>query len=104
LVNIVTQALQFQAHLNEDPSRSHVDVSQHFGISRDRVAQLISVVNRLPVKLVDFLRDYDDPAILKIFTGRTLIRIAKLPTARARQVETNRLLSTVPTLADFHKK
>lgn len=74
--NMVKKALEFYEYLKEDPSRTYRHVSKHFGVSRARVSQLITLLKYLPSELIEKIRDCEDQDILTKFSGRKLLKIA----------------------------
>ncbi|MBN2120703.1 MAG: hypothetical protein JW734_06580 [Candidatus Omnitrophica bacterium] len=90
--NIVAEAVLFYNYLKEDPARNYTQTGQRFGVSRARVSQLMSLIERLPKEFIDNLKDCQDQQLLQIFSGRTLLKIAKLNTPERRQERIEQLL------------
>jgi len=75
--NIVAQALAYRDYLAKHPKDTYEQTGQHFGVSRVRISQLMTMVNRLPAALIDKLKDCEDPGVLRNFSGKRLMRIVK---------------------------
>ena len=83
--NILSKALRFDKYLKADPARSFRHVSENFDVSRARVSQLMSLVDRLPRDFIKKVGESDDQDTLRVFTGRTLLKISKLNTLEKRR-------------------
>jgi len=91
--NIIIEALKVQAFLEETTSRTQTDAGQHFNVTRARISQLTTIVNKLPAEFIEQMRECDDRRILKTFSGKRLLKIAGLENERNRR-ETIKLLSS----------
>jgi hypothetical protein len=83
--NIIAEALKVSAFFTEDPMRTFHHASQHFKVSKARISQLMKIVHVLPEDFVKYMRHCQDEDIIRRFSGKTLLRIAGLESARERQ-------------------
>jgi len=92
-------AIRIQEYLVENPQRTQTTDSNHFGITRARVSQLMTIVENLPDNFISIMKTTKDQSLIKRFSGKSLLRIAALSTPEQRQAyiesiqnEINRLL------------
>jgi hypothetical protein len=97
--NIVTMAVRIQEYLVENPQRTQTAAGNHFGVTRARVSQLMTIIEKLPDSFISTMKTTKDQSLLKRFSGKSLLRIAALSTPEQRQAyiesiqnEINRLL------------
>lgn len=83
--NIVAEALKVKAFLNEDPQRTYLHASQRFKVTKARISQLMKIADVLPQEFVDYMGRCQDQALIKQFSGKTLLRIAGLESPIHRQ-------------------
>jgi len=83
--NIVAMAIQVQEYLIENPQRTQTTAGNHFGITRARVSQLMTIVENLPDDFISIMKTTEDQSLLKRFSGKTLLRIAALSTPEQRE-------------------
>ncbi|MFT4177797.1 MAG: hypothetical protein QM627_14260 [Luteolibacter sp.] len=81
----ICKVLEWQKRLNEGNGLTKVQISEDEGVSKARITQMFSLL-RLPEESQQYLASLTSPALIKSFTIRRLMSIAKLPPAR--QVET----------------
>ena len=93
--NILAEALKVKDYLNQDTQRSHLDASAHFRVSRARISQLMKIVNNLPEDFITKVGQSDDQALLRRFSGKTLLKIAGMPNQEERQGYIQHLLETI---------
>ena len=74
--NMLAEALKVKDYLSQDTQRSYPDASHHFQVSRARISQLMKIANNLPEDLIARIGQSDDQALLRRFSGKTLLRIA----------------------------
>ena len=79
--NIVAMAIRVQEYLVENPQRTQTAAGNHFGVTRARVSQLRTIVENLPDDFISIMKTTKDQSLLKRFSGKTLLRIAKLKTS-----------------------
>lgn len=91
--NIITEAMKVREYLEADPARSFFHASQHFGVTRSWISQLMTLADNLPEEFLNNMRFSTDQILLKRFTGKTLKRIAKLKTVSERQKILNQMLN-----------
>ena len=97
--NIVAMAIRVQEYLVENPQRTQTAAGNHFGVTRARVSQLMTIIESLPDDFTSIMKTTEDQSLLKRFSGKSLLRIAALSTPEQRQAyiestqnEINRLL------------
>ena len=83
--NIVAMAVQVREYLVENPQRTQTAAGNHFGVTRARVSQLITILEKIPADLISSLKTTEDQALIKRFSGKTLLRIAALSTTEQRK-------------------
>ena len=76
--NIVAMAVQVQEYLIENPQRTQTTAGNHFGVTRARVSQLMTIVENLPDDFISIMKTTEDQSLLKRFSGKTMLRIANL--------------------------
>jgi hypothetical protein len=96
--NIVLEAIGYYEYLKADAGRSYAHVSEHFGVSRARISQFVGIITRLPEGFIVSMKECSDPALLKTFTGKELIRISRLPNLNDRRKAISHLQLNVNTL------
>jgi len=74
--NIVAMAVKVNEYLVQNPQRTYTSAGTHFGITRARISQLTKIANNLPVQLLKKLSETNDPALLKKYSGRSLLKMA----------------------------
>ena len=91
--NIVAMAIRVQEYLVENPQRTQTAAGNHFGVTRARVSQLMTIVENLPDNFISIMKTTKDQSLIKRFSGKTLLRIAALSTPKQRQsyIETARI-------------
>jgi len=90
--NIVAMAVKVNEYLIQNPQRTYTSASGHFGVTRARVSQLMTIMEKLPDDFIRIMKDTDDQILIKQFSGKTLLRIAKIPTANDREIYIKRLI------------
>jgi len=83
--SIVVEALKVKAFFTEDPERNFRHASQHFKVSKARISQLMKIVSVLPEDFVAYMEHCRDETIIRRFSGKTLLRIAGMESAKERQ-------------------
>jgi len=86
-------AVRVQEYLVENPQRTQTAAGNHFGVTRARVSQLMTIVEKLPDDFISIMKTTKDQSLIKRFSGKTLLRIAGLNTPEQRQtyIETARV-------------
>jgi hypothetical protein len=79
--NIVAMAIQVKEYLKNDPQRTHTTAGKPFGVTRSRISQLMTILEKLPDDLIYTMKTTEDQSLLKRFSGKTLLRIASLSTS-----------------------
>jgi hypothetical protein len=85
-------AVQVREYLVESPQRTQTAAGNHFGVTRARVSQLMTIVENLPDDFISIMKTTEDQSLIKRFSGKTLLRIASINETRDRQAHINRLL------------
>ena len=83
--NIVAMAVQVREYLIENPQRTQTAAGNHFGVTRARISQLMTIVESLPDDFISIMKTTKDQSLLKRFSGKTLLRIAGLSTPEQRK-------------------
>jgi hypothetical protein len=78
-------AIQVREYLVENPQRTQTAAGNHFGVTRARVSQLMTIVENLPDDFISIMKTTKDQSLLKRFSGKALLRIAALSTPEQRQ-------------------
>ena len=88
--NIVAMAIKVEEYLKEDPQRTYTATGTHFGVTRARVSQLMTIVENLPDDFISIMKTTKDQSLIKRFSGKTLLKIAGLrnPDQRKAYLET----------------
>ncbi len=93
LKNLITEAMNFHDYLANDPQRTFFDASREFKVTRSWVSQLMKLANNLPPNFLKDMKSCTNQTIIKRFSGKTLMHIAKLKTPQERQIIINKLLT-----------
>jgi len=90
--NIVAMAVQVREYLIENPQRTQTAAGNHFGVTRARISQPMTILDNLPADLISSLNTTKDQTLIKRFSGKTLLKIAKLsiPEQRQSNIQTTR--------------
>ncbi len=83
--NIVAMAITVKEYLVQNPQRTYTTACTHFGVTRARISQLITILEKLPADLISSLQNTKDQTLIKRFSGKTLLRIAGLSSPEQRQ-------------------
>ena len=92
--NIVAIAVQVREYLVENPQRTQTTAGNHFGVTRARVSQLMTIVENLPDDFISIMKTTEDQSLIKRFSGKTLLKIASLDSIESRK-------QTIKSLATF---
>jgi hypothetical protein len=76
--NIVAMAVKVNEYLVQNPQRTYTSAGNHFGVTRARISQLMTIHEKLPDDFIDMMGQCDDQALIKRFSGKTLLKIAGL--------------------------
>ncbi len=93
--NIVAEALKVKAFLTEDPQRTYLHASQHLKVTKARISQLMKIADVLPQEFVEYMGRCEEQAVIRRFSGKTLLRIAGLGLPVRRQEVISALLERV---------
>jgi hypothetical protein len=94
-MNIVAEALKVKSFLTEDHQRTYIYASERFKITKARISQLMKIVEVLPEDFVEYMRRCEDQAVIKRFSGNTLLRIAGLESPIKRQQVIGQLMEEI---------
>ena len=89
--NIVAMAVQVREYMVENPQRTQTTAGNHFGVTRARVSQLMTIVENLPDDFISIMKTTEDQSLLKRFSGKTMLRIAALSTPEQREAHIKRI-------------
>jgi hypothetical protein len=71
-------AVRVQEYLVENPQRTQTAAGNHFGVTRARVSQLMTIIESLPDDFISIMKTTKDQSLLKQFSGKTLLKIARI--------------------------
>ena len=91
--NIVAMAVQVREYLIENPQRTQTTAGNHFGVTRARVSQLMTIATNLPDDFISIMKTTKDQSLLKRFSGKTMLRIAARTSADERKELIERYLN-----------
>jgi hypothetical protein len=86
-------AIRVQEYLVENPQRTQTAAGNHFGVTRARVSQLMTIVENLPDDFISIMKTTEDQSLIKRFSGKTLLRIAALNTSEQRRASIETIYS-----------
>jgi hypothetical protein len=95
--NILAEALKVSDYLSQNTQRSYLDASSHFRVSRARISQLMKIVNNISADLIIKIGQSTDQALLRRFSGKTLLKIVGMQNIEDRQDYIQNLLNTNKT-------
>ena len=93
--NIVAMAVQVREYLIENPQRTQTAAGNHFGVTRARVSQLMTIVENLPDEFISIMKTTKDQSLLKRFSGKTLLRIASMPQPSNRNIYIHQMMTSL---------
>lgn len=76
--NIVAMAVRVQEYLAENPQRTYTAAGRNFGVTRARISQMMTILDKLPADLISSLKTTKDQTLIKRFSGKTLLKIVAL--------------------------
>jgi len=79
-------AVRVQEYLVENPQRTQTAAGNHFGVTRARVSQLMTILEKIPADLISSLKTTEDQTLIKRFSGKTLLKIAGLRNPKQRKL------------------
>ena len=91
--NIVAMAVKVNEYLVQNPQRTYTSAGNHFGVTRARISQLMTILEKLPDDFIEMMGQCDDQTLLKAFSGKRLLKIAGLENEQNRR-EAIELLSS----------
>jgi hypothetical protein len=82
-------AVQVREYLVENPQRTQTAAGNHFGVTRARVSQLMTIIESLPDDFISIMKTTEDQSLLKRFSGKALLRIANIkdPAEQRNRIE-----------------
>jgi len=89
--NIVAMAVKVNEYLVQNPQRTYTSAGNHFGVTRARISQLMTIHEKLPDDFIEMMGQCDDQALIKRFSGKTLLKITA-KSEKERQTEIDQLL------------
>ena len=70
--NPIKISFQFVQYLKDHPDSTYDDLAGIVSVSKARICQMVSLYNKLPTPITDYLMNTDEPEILRYFTERRL--------------------------------
>ena len=89
--NIVAMAITVKEYLVQNPQRTYTTAGTHFGVTRSRVSQLMTILEKLPDDFIEKMGECKDQALIKRFSGKTLLKISSLDSLESRKQTIKRL-------------
>jgi hypothetical protein len=89
--NIVAMAVKVNEYLVQNPQRTYTSAGNHFGVTRARISQLMTIHEKLPDDFIEMMGQCDDQVLIKRFSGKTLLKIAA-KSEKERRNEISQLL------------
>ena len=86
-------AIKVNEYLAQNPQRTYTSAGNHFGVTRARISQLMTILEKLPDDFIEMMGQCDDQTLLKAFSGKRLLKIAGLENEQNRR-EAIELLSS----------
>jgi len=91
--NTIKEALKIKTIINNGPTKlTWAQARKRLNISESKLAHLLKIVNNLPPDFIKEMKSCDNQEMLRIFTHRRLLEIARFRTKKERQNEIERLL------------
>ena len=90
--NIVAMAVRVQEYLVQDPQRTYTAAGRNFGVTRARISQLMTILEKLPGDFLSTMKTTEDQTLIKRFSGKTLLKIAALNSPQSRKQTIDRLI------------
>lgn len=87
----ICKVLEWRELLNGGQGFTKAQIAEAEGVSKARITQMFDLLT-LPDEAQQYLASLTSPALIKSFTIRRLLAVAKLPSAR--QIETFRGMQT----------
>jgi len=78
-------AVRIQEYLVENPQRTQTAAGNHFGVTRARVSQLMTILEKIPADFISIMKTTKNQSLIKRFSGKTLLKIAGLNAPEQRQ-------------------
>jgi len=82
--NIVAMAITVSEYIESDPQRTYTSAGSHFGVTRSRISQLMTIHEKLPDDFIEMMGQCDDQALIKHFSGKKLLKITSIKSAKER--------------------
>ena len=94
--NIVAMAVKVNEYLVQNPQRTYTSAGGHFGVTRARISQLMTILEKLPDDFIEKMGgECNDHDLIKRFSGKTLLKIAGLKNDRNRKEALKSLTNTL---------
>ncbi len=91
--NIVAMAVKINEYLVQNPQRTYTSAGNRFGVTRARISQLMTIHEKLPDDFIEMMGQCDDQALIKRFSGKTLLKIARIEDGIKRKKKLQVMLS-----------
>jgi len=69
-------AIKVNEYLAQNPQRTYTSAGNHFGVTRARISQLMTIHEKLPDDFIRRMGECKDQNLIKRFSGKTLLKIA----------------------------
>jgi len=79
-------AVKVNAYLAQNPQRTYTSAGNHFGVTRGHISQLMTIHEKLPDDFIEKMGESDDQNLIKLFSGKTLLKIAVIESLEQRQL------------------
>jgi len=88
-------AVKVSEYIESDPQRTYTSTGDHFGVTRARISQLMTIIEKLPDDFIEKMGECEDQSMLKTFSGKRLLKISTIETEKERRNEIARILSGI---------
>jgi len=88
-------AVHVREYLTENFERTQTAAGNRFGITQTRVSQLMTILENLPDDFISIMKTTEDQSLLKRFSSKTILKIAKLPDATNQQIYIKKLTESL---------
>lgn len=93
--NIVAMAVKVNEYLVQNPQRTYTSAGNHFGVTRARISQLMTIHEKLPDDFIEMMGQCDDQALIKRFSGKTLLKITHFSSEEEQRKKIKELIKII---------
>ena len=90
--NIIAMAVKVSEYLETDTKRTYTSAGDHFGVTRARISQLMTILEKLQDDFIQKMGECEDQSLIKRFSGKKLLKISAINNEKERQDKIKRLL------------